>query len=266
MDNLTTASDEMTQRVAALEAELGGPIDNLPFDPSDVDYQRWTLTEDYHSRWTLELARPWIARSAGRIATTMIGGGVLLLLISGGAGGYSPWQGVGFLAIPLLILGLAFAIGWAYHNILHSSFRFDPGARTLEHNMSLWTAGKQVLGKTISLDRIAAIQLCGAVTNKGPLAQMNLVLADPAGDRVKLIEFMYRPDSLIGLGEELADAIGKPLIIHETANLVDLVDVSNWGRRRPRTAKSKGPRTPKKKADFLSAFDDKLKPDDKAKE
>ena len=63
-----------------------------------------------------------------------------------------------------------------------------------------------------------------------------------------------------------ADAIGKPLIIHETANLVDLVDVSNWGRRRPRTAKSKGPRTPKKKADFLSAFDDKLKPDDKAKE
>jgi hypothetical protein len=277
-DNATTP--EMNDLIIAIETDLGAVIDSKPFDPSDVYAQRWELTEDRQGRAVLEVAGSALLRSAHYIGAFSLFIGCILLP---GLGQYGDpeieWHRA-MVAIPLTLIGagVAFLFGWTYRMFTHTRFRFDTRKQTFTNTTYLHTAGKKLLSKTISLDRIAALQLCGALTNKGPIMQLNLVLTKPAADRVKLIEFGMNIDHFVDIATELAETIDKPLIVHETENIIEVqtftlhkgLQLHGHGGKRKGPKKRDLSHLPElqrkqeeenKKTDFLSALEDKLHPD-----
>jgi hypothetical protein len=286
----TTLSPEMDARIVAIETELGAPINPLPFDSYSLVHQRWLLTDGY-DRLTLEVARPAIGRWIIPLGLVLI---VTMILINvlGPKENITPGWGIYYGLSNLVIIGIIMietcvGIVLFMQHTKHRWFRFDLRDGLLTHNWPMQTEHKKVLGKEIAFDRIAAFQLCGTkmsvsqsrylirqhgfIPTTSVISQLNLILADPPGDRVGLSEFSMDMEALTDIVQRIAEATGKPLLVHERIDL-EKDNLDKLTEEEPRLAPDGLEQTRTRisikkvtrKTDFLSAFEDELKDDDKA--
>ena len=278
MDTVTTISPDMEARIVAVETELAKEIDSMPFDFAEHDFRRWRSRTDRHDRWTVGRAEHTsIAMEVG-LGGVAIVLGLYALIMSGRTGDDFQREalmlglGLGGILFGFLLI-LAGSVGRKQRIV----FYLDPKDHTLVLAEPVLTRSRKPMGHTISADQIAAVQLCGALNQVMWVRQLNLVLHDSAGDRVRLLSVTYESPALIVIAKELADAIGKPLIVHEPINMVETVAYTlgqgltlrgNGGQRKKKRDLSHLPpearleAEPTKTSDVLGAFDDKLKPDD----
>jgi hypothetical protein len=275
METITDTSPEMKAQIATLEAELGAPIDAMPIEPSDLHFERWRGETDRYDRLIVDIPSwglgPWGLWIGGVIAAMGVIVVVMTELPDEGVAidwGSSPmtWGVIG------MVVGMCLIFGSRFGRDTHIRFTIDPRDRTITHTRPMATTGKTALGNTIPFDRIAAIQMCGLLTIRALITQVNLVMADPPGERVRLATLISQPERLTDIADNLAAATGKPLIVNDFVRLSDPSHMAYFGGGvgamqavaggRPYTPIRKK-KTPKKN-DFLNAFDDELGDDRKS--
>ena len=299
MDDPMKGPVDMPQRIIDLETQLGCVIDPMPFDFSEFDRRRWKITTDrdgqLHVKHAHQLLGDWARSVGGAIIAMAIIVIVTSFITQEGttAQGRVILTGVGVAGV---LLGMACMVAGGAGKPKDVGFRINPRERTITHSAPFQTTGPESPGHCISLDRIAGVQLCAMVNRLTWVRQLNLILNDPPGQRVKLLEISYEGGRLIRIALEVAEIMDVPIIVHEAENIVepvgfampggvqlrshvgkrkrkkrDLSHLPEVDRERERQKKEalRGkivikPRT--KANDFLTAFDDILYPDDEAEQ